>query len=37
MQGSGAAGIVPPPEILQEVKVQTTPFDASSGTSPALR
>jgi len=31
MQGNQAAGIVPPPEILQEVKVTTTTYDASQG------
>jgi hypothetical protein len=31
MQGGGATGIVPPPEILQEVKVSTAPYDASIG------
>ena len=31
MQGSGTTGIVPPPEILQEVKVSTAPYDASLG------
>src|SRR5262249_2659287 len=31
MQGGGATGIVPPAEILQEVKVSTAPFDASQG------
>lgn len=31
MQGGGATAIVPPPEILQEVKVATTPYDASQG------
>ena len=31
MQGGGTTGIVPPPEILQEVKVSTAPYDASLG------
>src|SRR5215470_1810682 len=31
MQGGGATGIVPPAEILQEVKVSTSSFDASQG------
>lgn len=31
MQGGVATGIVPPAEILQEVKVSTAPFDASQG------
>ena len=31
MQGGGTTGIVPPPEILQEVKVATSPYDASQG------
>ena len=31
MQGGTATGIVPPPEILQEVKVSTAPYDASLG------
>jgi hypothetical protein len=31
MQGGAATGIVPPAEILQEVKVSTAPFDASQG------
>src|SRR6266568_40792 len=31
MQGGGTTGIVPPPEILQEVKISTAPYDASLG------
>ncbi len=31
MQGGGTTGIVPPPEILQEVKIATAPYDASLG------
>jgi len=31
MQGGSATGIVPPPEVLQEVKVSTAPYDASLG------
>jgi hypothetical protein len=31
MQGGGTTGIVPPPEILQEVKVSTAAYDASQG------
>ena len=31
MQSAGGSGITPPPEILQEVKVETAPYDASQG------